>query len=261
MTRAVVLAAGVGRRLLPVTRRIPKALLRVGGATLLERSLHALGACGVVEAIVVTGHLREKIEARLGNRRGGVCIRYVPSDRYAETGSMHSLYQARSVIDSDILLLESDLLYGPAALDALLGCPRANATLVGGLLGSGDDVYVCANGRGEIAALGKHVSDRDREAACGALVGISKLSLPFLRRLFARVDHDPRPYPSLCHYEEYVFETSLQSVPIHAVVRRDLVWIEIDTMADLRRARGEILPQLSLSRPPGVGSEDSSASS
>jgi len=242
--KAVILAAGSGRRLLPLTRRLPKTLIRVGGRTLLERSLNALAQRGITESVVVIGHLGEKIRRLIGDRYHGIRVEYVRNPRDTLTGSMHSLFQAREVIDGDILLLESDLLYAPAALDAIIDSPHPNAILVAGLLHSGDDVYVCINESGEVVNLGKHLADADRDAACGALVGISKFSLSFLQRLFARAEEDPRPYPSRCHYEEYVFETSLQGAPLYAVICEDLSWIEIDTLADLRRARKQILPRL-----------------
>ncbi|ROR34674.1 N-acetylmuramate alpha-1-phosphate uridylyltransferase MurU [Inmirania thermothiophila] len=84
--RALILAAGRGERLRPLTDRTPKALLEVGGRALIEHHLVRLAAAGIREVAVNLGHLGERIRARLGDgRRHGVRITYFPEAPVLET--------------------------------------------------------------------------------------------------------------------------------------------------------------------------------
>ena len=242
--KAVILAAGTGTRLLPITRRLPKALIPMGEKTLLEWSFDALHQGGITEAIIVIGHLGHLIEDVMKRSYNGINIQYVRNDAYADTGSMGSLYQARDVLNDDVLLLESDLLYDPKALKLVMQSPFPDAILIAKMLRSGDDVYICVNDRLEITGLGKNLSEDDRAEACGALVGISKLSRQFLRRVFAQAETEDKQRAMRCHYEDYLFEVGKSDALLHGVICTDLNWIEIDTAEDLRRAREEVYPML-----------------
>jgi choline kinase len=242
--KAVVLAAGMGIRLMPMTQETPKALIHMGDKTLLQWSFDALCQNGITDAVIVIGHLGHLIQQTMKQSYNGIGIQYVSNDNYAETGSMGSLYQAREILDDDILLLESDLLYEPRALSLIIETPYPNAILVGKMLDSGDDVYICVNDRLEITGLGKQLSAEDRGKACGALVGISKLSRQMLDTVFVSMEEGHKQRALGCHYEDYIFEVSKSEALLHGVICPDLNWIEIDTPDDLRRAREEVYPLL-----------------
>jgi 2-aminoethylphosphonate-pyruvate transaminase len=251
---AVVLAAGLGVRLRPRTETVPKGLLEVGGATLLARSLAALGAHGVTRAVIVTGHLGERVRAALGARCAGVALEYVENARYASTGSMASLAAARAAIAGApaILLLESDLLYDPAALADLAAAPQPDVLLAAEPTGH-DDVLLCADARGRLVKLGKHLPAADARTAVGCLVGISRLSARFLERLFAAAAAEPAW--SARHYEECIADAASAEQPVHVALARGLVWTEVDTEEDLRRACAVVLPALRAGEPRPVRRE------
>src|SRR6185503_7113380 len=75
--QAIILAAGVARRLAPLTDRTNKCLLPVGGRSLLDRMLEALAANGVEATTVVVGHDQDQVRAAAGSRRGGMVVRFV----------------------------------------------------------------------------------------------------------------------------------------------------------------------------------------
>lgn len=115
--RAVVLAAGLGRRL-GVNER-PKSLTPVAQEPILHRTLHALAACGVRECVLVVGHQAAQVRASVGSTFSGVTLRYVHSSRYASTNNAYSLWLARSYLDSDVFLVEGDVLFAPEILTRL----------------------------------------------------------------------------------------------------------------------------------------------
>jgi len=98
--KAMVLAAGFGTRLAPLTDRMPKALLDIGGRPVIEYPLRMLAAAGVEEAIVNLHHLGEKIRAALGDgTRYGLRIRYSPEDPILDTGG--AIVHARSLLGAE----------------------------------------------------------------------------------------------------------------------------------------------------------------
>ncbi|MCZ6766399.1 MAG: aminotransferase class I/II-fold pyridoxal phosphate-dependent enzyme [bacterium] len=124
--RALILAAGRGSRLQPLTKDIPKCLVEIGGESLLERALRALASQGIAEVVVVIGYKGEVIRDRFGSSFAGVDIRYVEAPDYATTNNIRSLWDARDHLDQDLLLLEADIAFDPAVVAALLAEPGSS---------------------------------------------------------------------------------------------------------------------------------------
>ena len=239
--KAVILAAGMGIRLRPLTYKIPKPLLKIDGKSLIKRSLDHLNDLGIKNVIVVIGYLNEQIKKEVGNYYKNIEITYVYNPEYSNSGSMFSLSKTRNEIDDDIILLEGDLLYEKKALEILLNSPEPNEILVAPLSGSGDEVYICVNESRELTNLGKNINNI--KDAIGELVGISKLSLDFLLALYEKAEEDYKKKEHLYHYEEVIFKLS-QDYPIKCKLIDDLNWIEIDNEDDLTRAKNVIYPKI-----------------
>lgn len=242
--KAVMLAAGRGDRLRPLTDTVPKPLIEIGGQTLLSRALGLLQAQGLKDVCIVTGYLGGLVRQQAENSCTGMRIVCVDNPDYGRTGSMYSLSQLRGMLDDDIVLIESDLLFEARALNLLLGAPQSNAVLTAGLLNNGDDVYVCTNGNAQIICLGKTLPDIYGPKVTGCLVGISKFSAGFLQHLFATAEQDYSRGRLDSHYEECMLRASLGHTPVYAVHADGLVWTEIDTLQDLRNAAQAVYPRL-----------------
>ncbi len=119
-TTALLLAAGTGSRLYPLTRYAPKCLTLVNGLSILGRLISGLNRHGFKRLVVVTGYLESQIRNFLGNRVGEIAIDYIFSPLYNETNNIYSLWMAREVINEPFLLLESDLVFDDSLLDAML---------------------------------------------------------------------------------------------------------------------------------------------
>jgi UDP-N-acetylglucosamine diphosphorylase/glucosamine-1-phosphate N-acetyltransferase len=117
--KAVLLAAGEGVRLLPVTATRPKHLIRVGGKPILEHCLDALKANGVTEALIVTHYMGEAIRSYFGDgSQFGFKLEYVEQEAILGTGNAASI--AEPYVDSAFLLIYGDLLFGKEAVHAVL---------------------------------------------------------------------------------------------------------------------------------------------
>lgn len=240
--KAVILAAGMGVRLHPLTYKIPKGLIEIDGKTLLEYSLNNLSLFGINSVIIVTGYLEEMIQEKIGNSFNGMNITYVTNEIYSKSGSMYSFSRAKDIIDENILLLESDLLYDPKAIEVVRDSKIEDLILVTDLSGSGDEVFVCADENKRITALGKNIEIKNQ--IVGELVGISKFSMRFLDILFKKAEEDYKAKQLNFHYEECVFATSTMGYPVYAQKCENLAWIEIDKENDLIRAKEEIILKL-----------------
>src|SRR3972149_6255873 len=117
--KAVVLAAGEGVRLQPITATRPKHLIKVGGKPILEHCLDALKACGVSETVIVTHYMGDAIRQYFGDgEKRGLKIEYVEQAEMLGTGNAVSVVE--SYVDGDFVLVYGDLLFAPEALANLL---------------------------------------------------------------------------------------------------------------------------------------------
>jgi choline kinase len=120
VTTALLLAAGTGSRLYPLTQSTPKCLTMVNGRSILERLISNLNLHGFKRLVVVTGYMEKHIRNFLGNRVGDVKIDYIFSPLYDTTNNIYSLWMARKAINEPFLLLESDLVFDTSLLDTML---------------------------------------------------------------------------------------------------------------------------------------------
>ncbi len=109
--RALILAAGLGLRMRPLTAALPKCLVEVNGIPILFRSLRILASAGVTEAIIVVGHEAVQVRRRVGHSFAGIDIEYVDAPSFDTTNNIRSLWDARRYCDEDILLLEGDIVF------------------------------------------------------------------------------------------------------------------------------------------------------
>jgi histidinol-phosphate/aromatic aminotransferase/cobyric acid decarboxylase-like protein/choline kinase len=109
--KAIILSAGLGMRLMPLTREIPKCLLEINGKTILENCLDNLHFCGIKEIVIVVGHLKELIMAKIGNTYKDMSIKYIFAKEYETTNNIVSLWYAREELNEDLFLIESDIMF------------------------------------------------------------------------------------------------------------------------------------------------------
>lgn len=243
--KAVILAAGMGKRLRPMTETLPKGLIEIEGKSLLEYSFTALEENDIKEVIIVVGFFAEAIKEKFGERYKGVKIIYVLNQEYSKTGSMYSFSKGKDAIgNNNIILLESDLLYDPKAIKMVLSSKFTDLILVSDLSDSGDEVYIYVDDNQRIIELGKNIVDKNKKKAIGELVGISRYSKAFLSKLFKKAKENYEKGELNYHYEECVFAASQLGSPVYAVLCKDLAWIEIDNENDLRRAKEQIYPKI-----------------
>lgn len=97
--KALIVAAGKGKRLRPFTSKTPKPLIEVGGVSLIQRSIGALNARGITEITVVVGYLEKRVREALEDS-----VNYVVNSEFADTNNMMSLYLGREAMQDEPFL-------------------------------------------------------------------------------------------------------------------------------------------------------------
>ncbi|MFC7475029.1 NTP transferase domain-containing protein [Dankookia sp. GCM10030260] len=246
--RAVILAAGVGRRLGSQEDR-PKILLEFGGRTLLQRHLDALKACGVQDISITVGFAHELIEAEVARLGWSDCVRFVYNPRYHE-GSLVSLWAQSDLLRADepVLLMDGDVLYEPGMIDRLVHAPGENILLVDREIEPGDEPVKICFYQGRIVDFRKrpeHAHDWHGES-----VGFFRFSAGMAAALADRCAAHLAADGAGLEYEEAIRDLILAHPDrFSACDVTDLPWIEIDFEADVVRARTDVLPQLRASEP------------
>lgn len=125
--KVLILGAGQGKRLLPLTEDIPKALLDIGGRSLIARQIDAFVACGIREFVVVTGYGTPAMIAALDKieREANVTIRTVFNPFYSVADNLASCWMARHEMTGDFIQVNGDNLFRPDMVMRLLQAPAA----------------------------------------------------------------------------------------------------------------------------------------
>jgi choline kinase len=235
---AILLAAGVGKRLLGATGGRPKCLLEIGGRSLLARLLDGLAAAGVRDAVVVTGFGDEAVRAALGEGPAGVRFAFNP--RFRE-GAILSLWTARDALDGPVLIMDADVLCSTAMLERLVRSPHPNCFLM--------DASVEVTGEEQMLLVRDGaVRDIVRGGApgfelAGESVGFLKLDAAAARLLRTLLEDRVAAGDTGIEHEE-LYPALLAGVRVGWERVDGMPWTEIDFPEDIARAEREVLPRL-----------------
>lgn len=128
---AIILAAGMGRRLKSVTRDKPKCMINVNGTTLIERMLSQLDKLNLNKIVIVVGYQSEKLMNYISTLNIATRIEYVFNDIYDKTNNIYSLFLAKHYLEnSDCLILEADLIFDEGILGNIVKDKHPNLALV-----------------------------------------------------------------------------------------------------------------------------------
>lgn len=240
-TLAVILAAGAGTRLRPLTDSRPKCLLEVGGRPLLDYQLEALAAHGIGEVLVVIGHCADQVRTRYANR-----LETLYDPEYETTNNLHSLWTAREKFAGrDVLCLHADVFFHPDILRPCLGSP-GDVTVVLDRTLVEETMKARVEGN-SVVEIGKTIPP---EKVFGTFLGIARFSANTSAALSAVLDTVVKEEKRRQDYFVACLPPlAAQGFRIGYTLTRGLPWIEIDVEADWRRAREEILPRIQAGRP------------
>ena len=238
--KAVILAAGRGRRLHVLTQRRPKCLLEIEGKPLLYRYFDALLHLGVTRMCLVVGYRQEDVREAVASYPSTVDVTFLVNGAF-ERGSIGSLWTARVALDDDVVIMDADVLFHPAILERLLTSSRSNALLMDETVTQQTEECMVVMQEGRVVALSKHLPEEYDSVGEGVgFLRVERAAVPqLLRSVETRVNQGLLDM----EYED-ALEDFFREVPVGVEKIGGLPWIEIDFPEDLERAKQEILPRL-----------------
>jgi len=235
--QALILAAGMGKRLKQLTQDSAKCMVKVDGKTLIERMLSQLDRLKLKEIVIVVGYKAEKLVSFVNSLQIKTPITFVTNDIYFKTNNIYSLYVARDhLLKDDTLLLESDLIFSDGVLNKIMNNPYPNLALVAKYENWMDGTVVTIDSQNNITSfVEKKEFDYRNIDQYYKTVNIYKFSkqfsqyyyVPFLKAYIESQGSNE-------YYEQVLKVLSvINKSPIKVGVLEGESWYEIDDVQDL----------------------------
>ena len=231
----VILAAGMAKRLRPLTDERPKCLLKVGGRTLLQRTVDGLIAAGISEFVVVTGYRANMIRDFLTEMYAEFTFHFIDNPDYAHNNNIFSLWLTRPYTDGrDFLLMDSDILCDPAAILEVINAEGSALALNRHELGE-EEMKIVADTHGRIIEISKTCSPAE---AAGESVGIEKICADYSTALFRELQQMIEDEGLIDIFYERAFERLIPLGHTFRIVDTTRFFsIELDTPEDFENAQ------------------------
>lgn len=233
ITTALLLAAGTGSRLFPLTQNSPKCLTLVNEKTILERLVIILKKKGFKRLVIVTGYQEIFIKEYLGTISGNMTIEYVYSPLYRTTNNIYSLWMARNIINEPFVLVESDLVFDVSQLDKMIFPDRiAIAPMAPWMNGSSVLINQFNIVKNFVNGNSIHLGEIRYKT-----VNIYSFSLSTWHTIIERLNEYIAANNVNCYYET-VFSEMVEDgkLSLQTVLFDNKLWYEIDTIEDLVEA-------------------------
>ena len=236
MTPAVILAAGAGRRLRPLTDDRPSALVPLGESPMIGYALDALLEAGIKHAIVVAGYRGDSLAAYL-SRRLDFTVDVVENPHYLTTHTLASLAAVPHLVDDDFLLVDGRLVFEPAVVSRVMG-PGTRVGVDFGRPLQAETMKAATDGE-RIVELGTR--PRRSGAPTGAAIGMAKIDGATGERLFVVARHLLDAGAKHVPYETALNVLIEDGDVLEVADVTGIRWQQVEAHLDLARARSVVL--------------------
>ena len=180
--KAIILAAGVSRRLYPLTLDTPKSLLKINNKPIIDYQLDALRSLGVSEIILVLGYYKELFIDHFKKNHNDFKLSVITNHHFFETNTSYSVWLCQEIAqDDDILLMNADVLFPIELLKRLIVSKQKNLLAVEIKQCGQEEVKVIEGENKRIVAIGKKLIE---ENSLGEFIGVAKFSQLFMKEFF-----------------------------------------------------------------------------
>ncbi len=240
ITTALLLAAGTGSRLFPLTKSSPKCLTLVNETSILERLVNNLKKQGFTRLVIVTGYKNECIVDFLGSKSGDLSIEYIHSPLYRTTNNIYSLWMARNIINEPFVLFESDLVINSTLLDEMVFPDKMAVAEMQPWL---DGTTVSVDAMNRVTQFQEGTTDTYSDIRYKT-VNIYSFSLSSWRAVVKKLNQYISEGSVNCYYETVFSEmVDNKSLTFESVTFDHKPWYEIDTIYDLAEAE-KLFPEI-----------------
>lgn len=234
--QAIILAAGMGRRLKQLTAKNTKCMVSINGERLIDRTLDALNGLNLHRIIIVVGYRSDNLIKHIEKRKDNVKIEFIHNDIYDKTNNIYSLALAKDKMEEDdTILLESDIIFNPEMLKILVDNPYPNIALVAKWASWMDGTVVKIDEKYNIVSMvPKEAFNFSETDQYYKTVNIYKFSKefakhkynPFLEAYCKSMGYSAY-YEQVLNIITYISANEMKALPV-----RDLKWFEIDDIQD-----------------------------
>jgi choline kinase len=232
--KAIILSAGQGKRLLPLTAELPKCAVAVHGQPMIEWQIDELLKCGVEDISVVLGYGADKVEKLLDERYGRGFVRTIFNPFFSVADNLGSCWIARTEMTEDFILLNGDTLFQAPVLERLLGsAPHPITVTIDRKSGyDSDDMKVILDGE-RLLRIGKDLPLEQVHAESIGMLLFRGEGAGLFRRSVEEIMRNPA---ALKRWYLSVIDELAQQTPVWTCCIEGLAWGEVDCPADLKRA-------------------------
>jgi choline kinase len=234
VTTALLLAAGTGSRLMPLTSNTPKCLTEVNGKSFLERLVENLILKGFKRLVIVTGYQKHCIEEFISNLSADLTIEFIFSPLYKTTNNIYSLWMARETIKEPFMLVEGDLIFDVSLLDEMIYPDRI---AVANILPWMNGTSVTIDGSQQVKSFHKNTDIDGASDLKYKTVNIYSFSLASWEAIIESLNQNIEANKVTGYYETVFGEMMTDNqLSLKAVDFDNKHWYEVDTLKDLTEA-------------------------
>ncbi|MDA8840970.1 phosphocholine cytidylyltransferase family protein [Gammaproteobacteria bacterium] len=240
--KAIILAAGVGSRIRPLTDNCPKSLLKINGKTILEMMLSHIKTCGINEVIFVLGYLQDQIKDYVKKQFPDLIVQFITNEKYEVTNTGYSLMLTKDFVkNSTFIKFDADVVFDINILKTLIASEYDNCLCIDKNINlDAEEIKVIIKDDNRVVKASKTVNPLD---AIGESIGIEKISGETAHTLFNDLELMMKDEQYHQEYYEAAYERLIEKdVPFYALDISGLRWTEIDTKEDFMLA-GKIFSQ------------------
>lgn len=232
--KVIILSAGQGKRLLPLTAASPKCLLAIEGKALIEWQIDELRKCGIHQIVVVTGFRADKIDALLHRRYGSEGLKTIYNKDYATADNLVSCWAAHAEMTEDFILLNGDTLFEANVLKALMQSSGNPITVVVSHKSAydADDMKVKMDG-GRLVQIGKTIPQEEIHGESIGMIRFHGQGPALFCSAMERALRDPK---AAGYWYLSVIDEMARQMPVWTCSTDGLEWCEVDYPADLKHA-------------------------
>ena len=236
--QALMLAAGMGKRLAKYTQNNTKCMVSVAGRKLIDRAIDSLKLAGIKRFVIVIGYKGENLKKYiLDNHKGEMDFVFIENKDYATTNNIYSFYLAKDeLIKDDTILLESDVIYEQDLIKKMVEYKHENIAAVAKYESWMDGTCVEADDDHNITSfIEKKDMDNNKLDKYFKTVNIYKFSIQFVRDIYLPfLEAYMKAYGMNSYYETTLkVLCMLKDFPVKAFYMREIPWYEIDDAQDL----------------------------
>ena len=232
--KAIIMAAGIGKRLHALNLNKPKCLINIGGTTLIRRSVNLLVSKGISDITVIVGYKSDLIRNELNNN-----IAYFENPEFHITNSIKSLWYAKDLLEGDVLLLNGDLYYEHDILDYAINQTNPVVMLADSTRIDKADYRFGFSGN-QINRFGKHLTNQETD---GEYVGIVRIDQSFIKTFKQTLEDMITAGKSNIWWEDVLYSFIEKNIPIHYFDVAGTFWSEVDTLQDYNYLQNWITSQ------------------